>query len=320
MLSQLCAIRKNIYSNNEIVQEISFMEDIDSIKSDIYYLDSKDDFLEFGVRVIEEIGFQHYINIIGKSEFTDNQIKFILDPVNDIDTMKHLNVLLDKNIDMRKVDAICVKFGEIKTNYFGICIINKSFRDILRKLYDHVLPADANVFAEGNTKRLKIDINSNKNVHINSFYNNKVLDGYSTALAIKEKVDELIIDMKNPILLINGKKHHMSIPYKFYEDQMFVDITACVDKRNDIDEDVIIKSVSLCKNEGYVYFKPIEIKADKVKVYALYKGCVGFEYYCNKREAWITLNESSVLREKLLLIRVSMSMQDRVYSIIFIRA
>ncbi|TCT14023.1 hypothetical protein EDC18_10792 [Natranaerovirga pectinivora] len=302
---------KDKYKN---IVEIELGDFIDDEKSGCYYMHPEYKFIEFKYQPNYEVVKEDYKVIYGDMSVEENSISLFSNKSERFNDEKYrARVLIDKPITSNEFDIISIEFERSDVSTFFIGFFDSFTRDLDIEFLEGVQNLES-------YKSPKCDIiynNFDKDVLkiIKRVGLKYLMDTLMTEKCLMKNI-ECTINISEGFIQLNNERR---IYNKLLQRSQETYIT--YGYHPNVKSEVIgkINKVSMGKNKGYLFLKPIKIDFNKCKVLMLYSGKPEIEYLSKNELTWTKIDELSQIEvNKELILRVAMNHRDRIYSIFIV--
>jgi hypothetical protein len=300
-------IRDKIVQENKIIKRIDFEKDINKEKSGKYYLNSNNGVLEFVCDVSSTINKDNYIIVFGNAEFYEKGIRLV-PTKNDIfeDDIERAGVLVKKPVQFKQTGIILINFEvDDYSNGYSITLCDQLYYNLLHKIkkekIKHIPPYDS------------IRIMStfiNQRFDLRKYIGIKYDEKDFISLPIKEKDLTYLIDLQEGYVKINFITQKIFYKCLMMQQDVYP-FFLCNHKGR-----MFIKDIIYGTKEGYIYFNPIKVQFEQLQIMMLYSGSPVIEYFCDKQNKWLKINDQEFIKvsDKLNL-RSKMTTEDKIFDL-----
>lgn len=317
-LNRINEIQKEIRDKYSVIKEIDFSKEIDIDKSDRFAINSEYGYLRFLYKDVKEVRPDEYSLVNGRMLAKDDSIE-LLPTLNDMtdNKYKRAHIIMSKGFKLNQVDNIQL---DIKLEYkscLQIMINNKYSQQLFerqkrkeiflgsidydtpkRKLFSYQLGADLIVRKyEGLEEKLKIAVPFKHRENVNLELN--LREGCAVIGEQKRLIPQVDFDLN---------------------EELYVSLFFVSEIESPNDKKVLVNSLKLHRNNGFIYFKPLELRNSNLKVFMLYKGASSVQKYSNKDNEWsVVHNEQQLCINNLNQLRIKMADGDQLFKLMLVK-
>lgn len=319
-------MKKRILLGQEIVKEYDFLDEIDVSRSDHYFIDDKEKYLEFFYSIIDDISLNDY-RLYRFGSFSGHGKSVYLLPSVDKeinDSIKRSQVFVNKPISPRETPIIHLNMEMNAAANICIWIGNNYVFETHNSYLNGTAPWDTERKECMEFERTAVFFNQ-FSVNISQYSGKQRINkGKDAAFSNDNSKIDCYIDIQKGYLKLgrNGKKvYHKGL---IQNEGCSINIS-CNSSEQYISSDLlpglIINRFELCKSEGIVYFKPFNASAGKaLNVSVIYKGNVTIQYLSEESKKWITVIEGIGIKGQLQMsLRAFMNTNDRIHDLLILK-
>lgn len=310
----------NLLENNYIIKNINFNYDIDKeLNERCRYNISLEGCLNFFYEIIEEIT-KDDCKLIAE-DIVGTEQRELLPKMNVSNKIEKEDIyshyFVTKEIDNKYL--ICINHsGHVVPYYFMLA--NKEYKEKLDKVYDEKIEINKGLLEEDKIDGF-ISYTWNNGCWINQYKNNAVIEKNEQIYHQKPIIQKVLNVKENKMIMwdINGKKCIKYIKNLNSFEKRYILLSIKTSDINKIGLEKFIKNLALGKKEGYIYFKPIQVKVKSVQAFMIYSGNPNLQYFNKRKSEWENIREGQKLDVyDNIKLRVKMSSGDRIEGIVFV--
>jgi|GEM_PF-7098982 len=305
----------DICSENKVVKQIDFLNDIDVASSDKYCIDNASNGLRFLYAETRKFKHEDYSCITGSSVITNAGVELVptLNAMTD-NRVKRSHISENKGFRLEQEDFIYLKaIAEWDTNFF-ISIDNMYTRQLFERLQKK------EIFLAGleydNPMRKTYTYQIGSSFVIRRYEQLNETDRKDIPIR-REKNVELGINLAKGYLIIDGQKRLMPKVDFDTKEKLFASVIFNLGINEKEKRKMLVSAMGLGKETGFIYFKPYRIEEKFIQVFMIYSGTPKVQYLNSSKKQWIDITEESRIRvADLSLIRLAMNNWDCIHNLL----
>ncbi|KUO74771.1 MAG: hypothetical protein APF77_10940 [Clostridia bacterium BRH_c25] len=311
---------KEIESKYKILKNMDFSKDLDLEKSDRFYIDKSQGYIQFMYKVLEIIEPDDYNLIYGEMSAIDGQIRLI-PTLNDMtdNKVKRAHLLIEKKFNLREINVFDIKVKLNKNTYFFLTMNNDYSYELLQA------QKEKRIFLAGeyyqSARRKVIYFMLDENIAMIEYEGLNQLYSYFVPLKNAYYEDEInvIINFKDNIIRLGENKLYFK-PSNIvkYDEPLYLSLVSNSKTTADCDMETFVSRIAYgTADSGYLYFNPI-ITVTNIRVLVICKGNPAIEYFSNSFNKWLTINDDGIINTegREVMLRARLSTEDKIYQIL----
>lgn len=319
-------LKEKALLGQEIIKEYDLLKEVDTGLSDHYIIDNEKGYLQFGYSIQKEVEFND-LKLYRFGSFTRQGSAILLVPNIDIhinDSVRRSQVFFDKPVYAEETPIIHLSFDMNDETDVCIWLGNDYAFETYDSYIKGTIPWESERKNSSRFKRTAIFFNSS-GVYVEQFCGkertNRCMD--ISIINQSNKID-CYIDIEKGYFRLgqNGKRiYHSGLRQQEYSS---INISCNSNGSQHFFENIpglVINRFELCKEEGAVYFKPLDIlSAEELRITVLHKGNVAIQYFNQEHKEWLPINGDIKVKElSQVSLRALMHTNDRLYDLLVLK-
>ncbi|WP_094548907.1 hypothetical protein [Petroclostridium xylanilyticum] len=304
---------KNMLNKYHLLRELDFTKDIDMERSGIYFVHSEKKYLEFVCKVKEQILFNDYISIIGRTHEQEKDVVII--PSNSNlqifeDSIKRAITLIRKPIKLNEVDIVLISFMVSDFQHdFHIRLCNQDYYNWMCKLKEKTMLYNPDI-----SSRCIAYCFNNKVLSVKSLAGSQISRNNYILLPINDKNIYQILNLKKGFFKANLQSSYVYYNELIQKEDQYLYFSC---NRN---AKMTINKLIYGNENGYIYLKPLNYDNEKIHILMECSGRPTLEFFCEVSRQWKIIEDNRLLKlNHQVQLRISMHNGDKIYKMFILK-